>query len=286
MTFEAFAAVPPECASAELSLAGWWDRRRGSDLPDASPFEQVLRERIPTGQPDEGLDFGPLIPLDTNELETDTSTFEGRWTELRVRPKQDDEHCYWHIRTDEAVSPSFPPTWTCPRFARVLAAKVTDPPAGALAACPDPSAVIRVADFVRYPRECFGEKTVEIAGWFDTRYVVSGWEAPWEIKPGWLWSLAIGPVRVLAPTSDANDRENLRLHLRPGTAIEKAPQNRWVVLRGHYAREEEYRACHYEYPAWGETGVNPAVGTMDDADARADCAGAFVAESVRTGAPD
>jgi hypothetical protein len=109
---------------------------------------------------------------------------------------------------------------------------------------------------------------------------------PWEIKPGWLWSLAIGPVRVLAPTSAANDWENLRLHLEPGSAIEKAAQNRWVVLRGHYAREQEYGACHYEYPADWYGGANPAAGTMDDANARADCAGAFVAESVRDGAPD
>ena len=286
VTFQAFTALPAECASVELSVAGWWDRRRESDLPDGTPFGLVLRERIPTGQPEEGLDFGPLIPLDTNELETDTGTLEGRWTELRVRAEQDDQHCYWAIRTDEAVSPSFPPTWTCPRFARVLAAKVTDPPAGALAACPDLSRVIRVADFVRYPRDCFGEKTVEIAGWFDTHDVVGGWEDPWEIKPGWLWSLSIGPVRVLAPTSDANDWENLRLHFRPGTAIEKAKQNRWVVLRGHYARAEEYKACHYEFPADWYDGANPAIGTKDDAEAQADCAGGFVAESVRDGAPD
>lgn len=286
VTFEAFAALPAECASVDLSLAGWWDRRRESDLPDAGPFGLVLRERLPTGPPEEGLDYGPLIPLDTNELEIDTGTFEGRWAELRVRWEQDDEHCYWAIRTDEAVSPSFPPTWTCPPFARVLAAKVADPPAGSLAACPDPSGVIPVADFVRFPRDCFGEKTVELSGWFDIHEVVGGWESPWEIKPGWLWSLAIGPVPVLASTSDANDWENLRLHLRPGTAIEKATQNRWVVLRGHYAREQEYRACHYEYPADWYGGSNPAAGTMDDADARADCAGAFVAESVRDGAPD
>ncbi|MDQ1324168.1 MAG: hypothetical protein QG587_1504 [Chloroflexota bacterium] len=286
VTFEAFAALPAECASIELSLAGWWDRRRESDLPEAGPLGLVLRERIPTGRTEEGLDFGPRIPLDTNELETDTATFEGRWTELRVRAVQDDEHCYWAIRTDEAVSPSFPPAWTCPRFARVLAAKVADPPAGALAACPDLSSVIPVADFVRYPRDCFGDKAVEIAGWLDTHDVVGGWEAPWEIKPGWLWSLAIGPVLVLAPTSDANDWENLRLHVRPGTAIEKATQNRRVILRGHYARADEYRSCHYEYPADWYGKANPAAGIKDDADAQADCAGAFVAESVRAGAPN
>ena len=108
VTFQAFAALPAECETVELSLAGWWDRRRESDLPDGGPFGQVLRERIPTGQPEEGLDFGPLIPLDANELETNTGTFEGRWTELRVRPNR---------MTSTATGP-FAPTRPCHRPSR------------------------------------------------------------------------------------------------------------------------------------------------------------------------
>ena len=143
-----------------------------------------------------------------------------------------------------------------------------------------------VERFVQYPRACFDGKTVRLRGWLDTHYVIGGWEAPWEIRPGWLWSQAIGPVVVLAPTSDATDWENLRLHIRPDSAVGSAPQNRWVVLEGHYARESEYEACRYEYPAdwYGED--NPAAGTLDDADARADCAQAFIAESVRDSEPN
>ena len=108
-----------------------------------------------------------------------------------------------------------------------------------------------------------------------------------------LAATALGPASPVAEArrnlrdADPSERGALGKAISEvATAIETATRNRWVVLRGHYAREREYRACHYEFPAdwYGE--ANPVAGKMNDADARADCAAAFVAESVGDGTPN
>jgi hypothetical protein len=279
-SIEQLLAQASSCLPRELVVTGWWDRRHSDDGPEDLPFWDFLRERVPVADPEVGLDTVPSIPLVIGEL--DRTRLDGRWATLRVRIAHNDTQCYWDIPQNDDPSPSNPPTLVCPTFATVLSARAVAPPAGALDACPNLANVIRVADFVRYPRACFDGTEVRLAGWLDTDDPISGWEAPWEIEPAWLWSITIGPRPVLSPSSNASDPEALRLHVQPGSTIERVTQNQWVILRGHYARAAEYGACHYVYPSDWFGGPNPIAGTLNDADARANCANAFVAVSARS----
>jgi hypothetical protein len=262
-----------------VTVRGWWDLRRSADGPAAAAFTGVLRDALPTGAWEEGLTYGPAMPFDQADADTAIVSQIGGWIEARVRLRQGDGHCSWVSPDDDQTNPT-PPTWTCPQYALARSIKRVVAPATALEACPSTDRRMPVDIFVRYPAACFGGSTVKLTGWYDVNYIIGGWEDYWSIKPGWLWSMGIGPVPVLSPWSDPSEPDALRLHVRPGTQPAEAAMNRWVVLRGHYARRDEFSRCHFVYvDEWG--GAPPP--RMDDALARRDCARSFIVESVRAG---
>jgi hypothetical protein len=164
----------------------------------------------------------------------------------------------------------------------VLSAKVIDPPAVQLAACPDVDRPVRVERFVQTPRVCFGTRRVQLRGWFDTAYVVSGWMEPWTPVPAWLWGHPMGRVPMLSPTSNPMGEGSLVLRIRPGSSVEHALRNRWVIATGHYARPSDTETCRARSLIEGTT--RPP-GAPTRAQAQAACAREFVLVTLRAGAP-
>jgi hypothetical protein len=272
LTVEAALAVDPRCLpTALVKVAGWWDNPAQDDLPQPRLVNALLRGRLPVDV--DGLERAPFLPIDQYDLAGQQPFAEivGQWVTVTMTLGSDKDHCYWKFPSEsEGIWETEPPAWTCPLYGSAKAVTVTTPPASALAWCPTSADPIRVAEFTAAPTACFGTRTVELTGWFDTWYIIGGWEAPWSIEPGWLWSMQIGPVPTLSTWSNPADSGSLVLHVPPGSPVAAAERNRYVILTGHFARPAEYEACRF-------TGTTD----MPDADAQSDCAQAFVVESVR-----
>ncbi len=273
-------ALDPACIGVEVRVAGWWDRVHALDGDAATLFPSVLRDRLPGTRASHR--DGAWAPLQVEEAsETlDIDRLLGEWITARVRVEQD-QLCRWVFAPGGEWEPG-PPTWTCPRHLQVLSIQVAKPPAVQLAACPDTDRPIRVEQFVQTPRVCFGTRRVQLRGWFDTAYVVSGWIDPWTPVPAWLWSQPMGRVPMLSQTSDPSGPGALHLRIRPGSAVEHATRNRWVIATGHYARLSDTSTCRARSLIEG-TARPPGAPTR--AQAQAACAREFVLVSVRAGAP-
>jgi hypothetical protein len=280
ISLAAVGALDPACIGAEVRVAGWWDRAHSLDGDAATLFPEVLRDRLPGTRASHRV--GAWAPVQTEEADqtVDEARLLGEWVTALVRVEQD-QRCRWVFAPGGEWEPQ-PPTWTCPRHLQVLSVKVADPPAGQLDACPDTDHRIAVERFVETPRVCFGTRRVELRGWFDTGYLVSGWIDPWTPVPAWLWGHPMGRVPMLSPTSDPLDEGALLLRIKPGSSVEHAARNRWVIATGHYARPSETAACRARSLIEG-TARPPGAPTR--AQAQATCARQFVLTAVRTGAP-
>jgi hypothetical protein len=188
-------------------------------------------------------------------------------------------HCAWVLGQGGVNDPA-QPVWTCPTYGEVRSAKTLTPPQSALRNCPSAGQVLPVDVFARYPRACFGSRSVQLSGWLSTWYLIGGWESSWTIQPEWLWSMQIGRLPTLSPSGLPGSVDTLGLHIRPGSPMAAAQQQRWVVLTGHYANKAEVASCRVVNGPGPVTGDRPTL-----AEARQDCANAFVATGVRTGTP-
>jgi hypothetical protein len=273
LSVEAARAIPASCLPTEpVRVVGWWDHLVRADQPLPDGVNAAMRGPVTELGT---LGRSPFLPIDQIDLDGSLpfASIDGQWVVATMTLATDDEHCYWKLGLGGIGDPS-PPIWTCPVYGRATNVTRATPPASELAACPRPGAVMAVETFSGSPAACFGSRSVELAGWLDTMFVIGGWEAPWSISPEWLWSMQIGAVPVLAPGSDPWDDNSLILHMAPASAVATAERNRYVVLTGHYARATEYEQCRF----LGTT-------AMPVGDAQSDCARAFIAESVRDGAP-
>jgi hypothetical protein len=278
----AVARLDAACIGAEFRVAGWWDLVHSDDGDAATLFWAVLRDRLP-GTRAAHRD-GAWVAVQTEEdgesADLHVDLLIGEWVTARVRLEQD-ERCRWVFAEGGEWEPE-PPAWTCPRHLQVLSATAADPPAGQLDACPDTDRPIRVERFVETPRACFGTRSVQLRGWLDTAYIISGSIDPWTPEPAWLWSDPIGRVTMLSPTSSPSGPGALLLRVEPGSAVQQAARNRWVVATGHYARKAEWSTCRARSLI---DGVARPSGAPTRAEARATCARSFVLESVRPGSP-
>jgi hypothetical protein len=273
------ATLDPACLGIEVRVVGWWDRVSSLDGEAATLFPAVIRDRLPGTRASHRA--GAWAPLQTEEVDTlDMDRLLGEWVTTSVRLEQD-ELCRW-VFAPGGEWEQEPPTWTCPRHLQVLSAKVIDPPAVQLAACPDTDRPIRVERFVQTPRVCFGTRRVQLRGWFDTAYVVSGWIELWTPVPAWLWGHPMGRVPMLSPTSNPQEGGSLVLRIRPGSSVEHALRNRWVIATGHYARPSDTETCRARSLIEGTT--RPP-GAPTRAQAQAACAREFVLVTLRAGAP-
>ena len=280
LSLAAVAAIDPACLGAVVRVAGWWDRVHDLDGDAATLFPAVVRDRLPGTRASHRA--GGWAPLQFEEASEnlDLERLLGKWVTARVRVEED-EMCRW-VFAPGGEWEAEPPAWTCPRHLQVLSADVIDPPAAQLAACPDIDRPIRVERFVETPRACFGTRRVQLRGWFDTAYVVSGWTELWTPVPAWLWSQPMGRVPMLSPTSNPSGPGALVLRIRPGSAVEHAARNRWVIATGHYARSSDTETCRARSLV---EGVARPPGAPTRAQARAACAREFILVSLRAGAP-
>lgn len=282
LTVDRLLALGTACFGISYRTAGWLDQLRGEDTLPVGTFVEVLRGALPSYSATEGMAYAPALYLDQADVVLPYDALTGRWVEATLSMEADAtrNHCLWAFSDPGDQRLESPPLWTCPAYGLVEAMQAATPPATALANCPATGAPIPVASFGRFPRACFGSRSVSVSGWLDTWYVIGGWESPWTIRPGWLWSFAIGNVPMLSPTSNPSDRDAIRLHLRPGSAPASAAQNRWVVVTGHYATAAEAATCEVVTVAGGPAGDQPS-----NLEAKRDCAAAFIVTAVRPGEP-
>jgi hypothetical protein len=282
LSFDELAGLDELCSETEVVVSGWWDRSRDARDETADLFRLVLREHLPAGDAEEGYVDGPSIPITELDWTWDTDGDElvGSWVDVRARVTSGDV-CHWTIDPGAEQAFTRPPAWSCPRHLHVAAANAVEPPSDALAGCPDTARPMRVEDFVRFPRACFGTRTVAVAGWFDVLYQIGGWEDPWSPEPEWLWGAGIGRLPMLSSSSNPAAPDSLRVHVPPGLDTGR-DENQWSILRGHYARESDYTQCR-AVPDPGQTGH--AGGRPTNEQAHAFCARAFVVEAVRKGEP-
>jgi hypothetical protein len=268
------------CNGLEVHVTGWWTTVSELDGEAASLFSALVRERLPGTRASHRA--GTWAPLEFYEMsgDIDLDRLLGTWVTALVRIEED-TMCRWVFARGGEWDPE-PPAWTCPRHLQVLSASAVKPPAAQLEACPDIDRPIAVERFVQTPRACFGTRRVQLRGWFDTAYVISGWVDPWTPVPAWLWSQPMGRVPMLSPTSDPSGPGALVLRIRPGSAVEHALRNRWVIATGHYARSSDTETCRARSLVDG-TARPPGAPTR--AEAKAACAREFILVSLRNSSP-
>lgn len=281
ITVAGLLALPVGCTWADYRVRGWWDAPRQADGIPAGTFDAVLRGELPKFRPPDSTAPTPVLPIDANALKQPYTGYAGLLVEAVVAKVavEREGRCAWVFGPGGSTNPATP-VWTCPTYGEVVKAKAVTPTKTDLRNCPSTSRVLPVAVFTQYPRACFGSRSVRLSGWLDTWYLIGGWESSWVIRPDWLWSMQIGPLPYLSPSSYALAEGSLELHVRPGSIVDTTRQNRWVVLTGHYATTAEAATCKVVTLPGGQTGDRPTA-----AQARQDCARAFVATGVRVGQP-
>ncbi len=287
LTVAEFLAADPRCYSAaDVSVVGWWDALRQTDAyaNSLNPPGRVLRGAIPIGpwlseRPDEFVlvdaEALPTIPTGGWAESMHWATVTGR------RSADNDRACYRDPPADVRAD------LKCP--SHLVASRVveSEAPASALAGCSSPSLVdegwgIAVENFTAFPPACFDSRDVRLRGWFDIRFLITGWEQSWGISPGWLW-VPIGPWTVLAPdSSPPNGSTTLVVYTDPARKLDVSRTNRWVELTGHYA-DPKAATCHVEYAG----GYDPSRDgeRIPDSYARRLCEGRFVVSSIKDTAP-
>lgn len=277
LTVAEFLAADRRCyQDIDVSVVGWFDTTRTDD-PRGAELDHVLRGSMP---------FGALGPMPEDFVFVDESGAVppsgwpdgAHWATVVGRGATGDRACH----RDTGAGPRADAH--CPPY--LVATKVVEsaPPDPELNACLSTRTMEEpwpVEQLTAYPSACFGSRDVTARGWFDIRYVITGWEAPWGIAPGWLW-VPIGPWTVLAPTSNPDTSEALLVYVDPARGVDVRRTNRWVVLTGHYA-DPKAATCHVEYAAGFEAARDGE--RVPDSFARRQCEAHFVVTSIRDTTP-
>lgn len=276
-----FLAADPSCyRTADVSVMGWWGPQRQDDAFAGANLGQVLRGALPIGPMSEHPE--DFLLVDENEVVPDGGWPGGvHWATVTGRRSDTNDRACYRDPGADIQAPA-----TCPSY--LVASKVveSDPPAWALAGCMtipsgEGGSWVAVEEFTAFPTTCFGPTDVTVRGWFDIRYVITGWEASWGIVPGWLW-LPIGPWRVVSGDSNALSPSALLVYLDPARKVDASRTNRWVFLTGHYA-DPKAATCHVEYNG----GYQPARDgeRIPDSYARRLCGAHFVVTSIEDAQP-
>lgn len=280
LTIEAFLAADSRCyVTDEIAVVGWWDFRRTDDPAREANLDYMLRGSMP---------FGALSPLAEDFLLVDEQDIvpAGGWpggvhwaTVTGYRSTEGDRACHYDTGDDGI------PTRHCPSYLIASTVVESDPPAAALTACATLDARetswVDVEVFTAYPPACFGTRDMTVRGWLDIRYLITGWELPWGISPGWLW-VPIGPWTVVAPGSNPETSAALVVYSDPARRLDLQSTNRWVLLTGHYG-DAKAGTCRVEY-AGGYDAARDGP-RIPDAFARRVCAAHLVVTSVRNASP-
>lgn len=276
-----FLATDPRCyVNADVTVFGWWDARRTDDPARQAELDHMIRGSMPFGAMNDTpedfvfVDDLAVVPPAGWPGGAHWATVTGR------RSPTNDRACH----RDEGADITAPPH--CPSY--LIATRVVEsaPPPAVLAGCitipsGEGGSYVAVEEFTAFPPACSAGQDVTVRGWLDIWYVITGWESPWGIAPGWLW-VPIGPWTVVAPDSNPTTSSSLLVYLDPARKIDVGRTNRWVYLTGHYA-DPKAQTCHIEYAG----GYDPARDgdRIPDSFARRQCQAHFVVTAIEDATP-
>ena len=274
LTVAEFLSADIDCSvNDDVSVVGWWGARR-TDEPEAG-LGWVLRGSMPFGalsqRPDE------LLFVDEISAAPPSGWPDGiRWATVKGRRGATDDLACHRDAATSVMAPAH-----CPSYLVAFQVVESEPPMSALEACitgsADEAGWVDAGEFTGYPPACFDSREITVRGWFDIRYIIAGWEAPWGISPGWLW-MPIGPWTVVAPGSNPETSSALVVYADPARGVETSRTNRWVLLTGHYA-DPVAATCHFEYA------VEFSGAHYPDSLARSECEAHFVVTSIKATNP-
>ncbi len=281
LTVAAFLAADARCHQAEdVSVVGWWGARRPDEPGATTALDWVLRGSMPFGARNETPE--DILFVDESAIAWSAGWPDGiHWATVTGRRSAsgDQRACHRDRGADMFAAPH------CPSYLVATGVVESEPPSSALAGCSTMAASeggwVEADVFTAYPPACSGARDVTVRGWFDIRYIITGWEAPWGISPGWLW-VPIGPWTVVSDTSNAESPGALLVYADPAKGLDVRRTNRWVLLTGHYA-DPTAQTCRITYSPGIEPGPGP--GALSDAYARRVCEAHFVVTSVRDTTP-
>jgi hypothetical protein len=278
LTVAQFLAADPSCyLDVEVAVVGWWDWSHDDD--PGGRLDHLLRGSMPFGARGSSED---IVFVDESDAVPRGGWPDGaHWaTVTGRRSPTNDRACHRDRDADLTAAPH------CPSYLVATSVVESEAPSEQLAACEpawgeDDEGAIDAGWFTGYPPACFGSRDVSVRGWFDIRYLITGWEEPWGIAPGWLW-LPIGPWTVVAPGSNAEATDALLVYIDPARGLDVSRTNRWVVLTGHYA-DAKAGTCQVEYSG----GYDPARDgeRIPDSYAQRVCEAHFVVTSIRDTTP-
>ena len=233
LTVAQFLAADARCyLTGSVSVAGWWGALRTDEPGQGMSLNWALRGWMPFGAWSQGPE--ELLFVDEVSIARTPGWPDGiHWATVSGRRSVPDKRA---CHRDQGADVSAPPH--CPSYLVASAVVESEAPQSALAACStlptNGESWVDVYAFTAYPPACFGSRDTTVRGWFDIRYIITGWEDPWGISPGWLW-VPIGPWTVVAPTSNPDTSEALLVYADPARGVDVSRTNRWVQLTGHYA---------------------------------------------------
>jgi len=279
LSVAAFLAADARChLTEEVSVVGWWGARRDDEPGEATNLSWVLRGSMPFGARSETPE--DILFVDEIALASSTGWPDGiHWATVTGRRSAsgDQRACHRDRGADPFAAPH------CPSYLIATGVVEAEPPPSALAGCSTMNVSeggwVDVGVFTAYPPACSGSRNVTVRGWFDIRYIITGWEAPWGISPDWLW-VPIGPWTVVSDTSNAESPAALLVYADPARGIDVRRTNRWVRLTGHYA-DPKAQTCRITY----SPDLEPAARVIPDAYARRVCETHFVVTSIRDTSP-
>jgi hypothetical protein len=263
-----------------VSVSGWWGARRTDEPGEATTLSWVLRGSMPFGAQNEMPEDSLFV--DETAIAPPAGWPDGvHWATVTGRRSASDDQraCHRDRGADLFAAPH------CPSYLIATSVAESAPPPSALAGCSSLATTeggwVDVGVFTSYPPACSVARDVTVRGWFDVRYIITGWEDPWGISPAWLW-VPIGPWTVVSDGSNAESPGALLVYVDPARGVDVTRTNRWVLLTGHYA-DPKAQTCRITYAPGSKPTSDP--GAISDAYARRVCDAHFVVTSIRDTTP-